>query len=40
MKWVEDPLAGNLAHVGISTAPQHDLRRVGAHPDFWYPLAW
>ena len=18
----------------------HDLRRVGAHPDFWYPVAW
>jgi len=18
----------------------HDLRRVGSHPDFWYPLAW
>jgi hypothetical protein len=19
---------------------KHDLRRVGAHPDFWYPVAW
>ncbi len=19
---------------------EHDLRRVGAHPDFWYPVAW
>src|ERR1700722_9445735 len=24
-----------------ASAPQPcDLRRVGAHPDFWYPLAW
>ena len=23
-----------------SDAPARDLRRVGAHPDHWYPLAW
>ena len=22
------------------SAPKTDLRRVGAHPDYWYPLAW
>jgi hypothetical protein len=21
-------------------APVRDLRRVGIHPDYWYPLAW
>ncbi len=25
---------------GIAPAPGRDLRRVGAHPDHWYPLAW
>jgi phenylpropionate dioxygenase-like ring-hydroxylating dioxygenase large terminal subunit len=24
----------------VHTLPTHDLRRVGAHPDHWYPLAW
>src|ERR1700728_248826 len=29
----------------LATAPSNvsksvDLRRIGAHPDFWYPLAW
>ena len=23
-----------------STPDTFDLRRVGAHPDHWYPLAW
>src|SRR6202020_3304356 len=22
------------------SAPKTDLRRIGAHPDYWYPLAW
>jgi phenylpropionate dioxygenase-like ring-hydroxylating dioxygenase large terminal subunit len=25
---------------GIADAPARDLRRVGVHPDHWYPLAW
>ena len=29
-------LDGSVLH----PAPQRDLRRVGAHPDNWYPLAW
>jgi renierapurpurin 18,18'-hydroxylase len=24
----------------VLAAQQADLRRVGAHPDYWYPLAW
>jgi phenylpropionate dioxygenase-like ring-hydroxylating dioxygenase large terminal subunit len=28
------PQAANLA------APARDLRRIGVHPDHWYPLAW
>ncbi len=24
----------------VAALPAADLRRVGAHPDFWYPLAW
>jgi phenylpropionate dioxygenase-like ring-hydroxylating dioxygenase large terminal subunit len=24
----------------VRQAPPQDLRRVGAHPDHWYPLAW
>ncbi|MFM0047095.1 aromatic ring-hydroxylating dioxygenase subunit alpha [Paraburkholderia sediminicola] len=24
----------------VSGAPVRDLRRVGIHPDYWYPLAW
>ncbi len=22
------------------SVPNTDLRRIGAHPDYWYPLAW
>ncbi|MET3230878.1 aromatic ring-hydroxylating dioxygenase subunit alpha [Paraburkholderia sp. SIMBA_050] len=25
---------------GANQAPVRDLRRVGIHPDYWYPLAW
>jgi phenylpropionate dioxygenase-like ring-hydroxylating dioxygenase large terminal subunit len=25
---------------GPNTLASADLRRVGAHPDYWYPLAW
>ena len=25
---------------GPNTLAGTDLRRVGAHPDHWYPLAW
>ena len=25
---------------GANLAPPTDLRRIGAHPDHWYPLAW
>ena len=32
------PVAKSLA--GAVTCETGDLRRVGAHPDFWYPLAW
>ena len=24
----------------LDTGAPRDLRRVGAHPDHWYPLAW
>ncbi len=24
----------------VQNSPAHDLRRIGAHPDHWYPLAW
>ena len=27
-------------HAHSRNAPPHDLRRIGAHPDHWYPLAW
>ena len=31
----------NLVAVRAANAPNaFDLRRVGAHPDYWYPLAW
>ena len=31
----------NLANVRALNKPaQVDLRRIGAHPDYWYPLAW
>ncbi|SDR42102.1 hypothetical protein SAMN05443245_5799 [Paraburkholderia fungorum] len=26
--------------VAANDAPVRDLRRVGIHPDYWYPLAW
>jgi renierapurpurin 18,18'-hydroxylase len=30
-----------LINIRSATAPDaFDLRRVGAHPDFWYPVAW
>ena len=36
------PTAAN-AHApdpAANSAPVRDLRRVGIHPDYWYPLAW
>ena len=34
MNWINlQPADGTAALVA-------DLRRIGAHPDFWYPLAW
>ena len=31
----------NLVAVRAANSPNVvDLRRVGAHPDYWYPLAW
>ena len=35
----EDTLAPILRHV-TSSSSVTDLRRVGAHPDYWYPVAW
>ncbi len=33
--------AANLINIRAANAPDAvDLRRIGAHPDFWYPLAW
>src|SRR6202012_981578 len=29
-----------LAPTPANAPKAFDLRRVGAHPDFWYPLAW
>ena len=29
-----------LINIRAVSPPAFDLRRVGAHPDFWYPLAW
>uniref|UniRef100_A0A8J4M7A5 Aromatic ring-hydroxylating dioxygenase subunit alpha n=1 Tax=Acidicaldus sp. TaxID=1872105 RepID=A0A8J4M7A5_9PROT len=26
--------------IGLAQPPVRDLRRVGVHPDHWYPLAW
>ena len=31
----------NLTSLRVANTPNaFDLRRVGAHPDYWYPLAW
>ena len=30
----------NLFTLRTAAAPAPDLRRVGTHPDYWYPLAW
>ena len=31
----------NLITLRTANSPNaFDLRRVGAHPDYWYPLAW
>jgi phenylpropionate dioxygenase-like ring-hydroxylating dioxygenase large terminal subunit len=30
----------NLITLRTANSPNADLRRVGAHPDYWYPLAW
>src|ERR1700728_2810263 len=31
----------NIALLRLGNSPNSfDLRRIGAHPDFWYPFAW
>ncbi|WP_148360342.1 aromatic ring-hydroxylating oxygenase subunit alpha [Acidisphaera rubrifaciens] len=30
----------DVPEFALQERPQHDLRRIGAHPDHWYPLAW
>jgi hypothetical protein len=31
----------NLINIRAANSPEaFDLRRVGAHPDYWYPVAW
>ncbi len=33
--------SSSLTSVRVANTPNaFDLRRVGAHPDYWYPLAW
>src|SRR6266567_7845522 len=33
--------SSNLAALRSANSPNSlDLRRVGAHPDYWYPVAW
>jgi phenylpropionate dioxygenase-like ring-hydroxylating dioxygenase large terminal subunit len=33
--------SSNLTNLRIANTPNaFDLRRVGAHPDYWYPVAW
>jgi hypothetical protein len=33
--------SSNLVTMRSANSPNtFDLRRVGAHPDYWYPLAW
>ena len=33
--------SSNLATLRPANSPNgFDLRRVGSHPDYWYPLAW
>src|ERR1700735_692988 len=33
--------SSNLVHLRPANSPNaFDLRRIGAHPDYWYPLAW
>ena len=34
------PKAAPTLGQAASGAPVRDLRRVGIHPDYWYPLAW
>jgi phenylpropionate dioxygenase-like ring-hydroxylating dioxygenase large terminal subunit len=37
----EESSSSNLSSVRVANTPNSfDLRRVGAHPDYWYPLAW
>lgn len=33
--------SSNLTSMRIANTPNGvDLRKIGAHPDYWYPLAW
>jgi phenylpropionate dioxygenase-like ring-hydroxylating dioxygenase large terminal subunit len=43
MKWERSMSddSSNLAALRAANSPNSfDLRRVGAHPDYWYPVAW
>lgn len=42
MKWIDEPPARgpDLAAPSQQDTMPNDLRLTGAHPDFWYPLAW
>ncbi len=33
-------VTNDLSDMDAESAPKHDLRRVDAHPDHWYPVAW
>ena len=33
-------LQASIPRVAGTEEARHDLRRVAAHPDFWYPVAW
>ena len=35
-----DQVLSALNEISQASTPQRDLRRVGTHPDHWYPLAW
>ena len=35
-----DQVLSELNEISQASTPPRDLRRVGSHPDHWYPLAW
>src|ERR1700689_5899712 len=41
MNWIRVlPDSQITAALALDDSNNADLRRVGAHPDYWYPLAW